>query len=172
MKKKLKLPPDCDPRHYKQSNRGSCGPNAMKRIISYKQGLNILEQHLINLSNCSQKNGASVKGIAKIADSFNLDCIQKNNSSISDLINSINEGNPIILLIQAWPDKKIKNWSETWSYGHYIDVLGFDTLEEKIFYYDPYDGKDKEISYKKLDERWHDKTSKELYNKFGMFFIN
>jgi uncharacterized protein YvpB len=153
------------PRGYGQLHGGSCGPNIMRRVISYKRGLDVIEEDLINLGNCSVKKGTSIDGIANIADKFGLNYLMKTNSSISDLIQSIKENNPVVLLIQAWPEKKVKDWTKVHENGHYVGVFGFDEKEEKIFYYDPLGGKEKDISYKNLLERWHDG-----YNNFGIFF--
>jgi Peptidase C39 family len=157
---------------FKQLGEGCCGPNAIKHILINKYELNIPEERLINISNCSQRNGASVKGILKVADNFKLNYSIKHNSSIQDLVDSVINNNLGILLIQAWPSKKVFDWSNINYSGHYIDFFGFDTLEEKIFYYDPFDGKKKNISYKKLDKIWHDKDPKNkiYYDHFGIFF--
>jgi hypothetical protein len=157
---------------FKQLGEGCCGPNALKHIFINKYGLDVPEKRLIDISNCAQRNGASVRGILKVADTFNLNYKIKHNSSIQDLIDSVINDNPGILLVQAWPNNKVSDWSNINYSGHYIDFFGFDTLEEKIFYYDPFDGKKKNISYKKLEEVWHDEDPKNkiFYNKFAIFF--
>lgn len=167
MKKRLNFPES-----YKQINGGSCGPNLMKQIILYKTGLNIPENNIINAGNCSHKRGTSIEGMIKISEKFNLNYDLRDNSLISDIINSINKNNPVILLIQAWQSGKIKDWKKTDHLGHYIGAIGYDTRESKIFYYDPFDGKNKSISYIKLEERWHDRDLNILYNHFGIFFKN
>ena len=175
MKKKLKIPPDPDfkYKHYKQIHEGSCGPNGLRYILINKYGLDIPEERLINLSNCSQKNGASVGGVLKVADTFNLNYRIKHKSSIQDLVDSLMDNNPAMLLIQAWPGHKVKDWSEINYLGHYIDALHADIKREKIIYYDPFDGKIKDINYETLDKKiWHDFDSKNniFYDHFGIFF--
>jgi len=141
----------------KQTNEGSCGPNAMKHVILYKKGLNTPEWKLINMSSCSEKNGAPIDGLARIAKNFNLSYELMHNSSIFDLINSIDNKNPAILLIQAWGN------------GHYVVANGYDNKIKKVFYYDPFDGKTKPIRYENLDKRWHGLDMFER-NHFGIFF--
>jgi hypothetical protein len=157
---------------HEQLDEGRCGPNALKHVLHNKYGIYLPEKRIADISNCSQKNGSSVKGILKVADTFNLNYQLKHNSSIQDLIDSVINENPIIILMQAWPSKKISDWLNTWHLGHYDVIHGFDTFKEKIYYYDPLDGIDKDIRYKNLDERWHDidlKTNT-VYDHFGIFF--
>jgi len=167
MKKRLDFPEG-----YGQCEDGWCGPNLMRQVILYMKGLYIPEKKLVNISNCSIKRGTSVENMLKMAHKFNLKNYTKNNSEIEDLIYSINRGNPAILLIQAWPFKKVNDWSNAWENGHYVGANGYDEKQKKIFYYDPCDGKNKPISYETLDEVWHDKDSENIYEHFGMFFLD
>lgn len=142
-----------------KQSRGACGPYAIKPVILYKKGLNIPEKELIEIAGTTEEDGTSVNGMIKIAEKFNLDYIIKNNSSISDLEESIKNDNPVILLIQALGD------------GHYILGKKCDS-EKKVFsYFDPYYGEDKTLSYKKLLKKWHDKDEKTNYPCFGMYFL-
>lgn len=90
------------------------------------------------------------------------------------MVDSIENENPVALLIQAWPNKKIRNgdWLNINAFGHYVVAFGYDNKERRLFYYDPWDGKHKVISYDKLNDRWHDLRSKIVYNHFGIFFKN
>jgi uncharacterized protein YvpB len=160
------------PQGVRQLGEGYCGPNAMRHIISYRQGLEIPETSLMKIGCGSKKKGTSVRGMEKIANEFNLDYNLKCGSSISEVVNSIEQKSPVILLIQAWPNKKICDWSSTWEFGHYVVTIGYNPKEEKLIIYDPYDGKRKFLSYEKLNQRWHDKDSKNIYKNFGMFFRN
>ena len=76
---------------------------------------------------------------------------------ISDLINSIDNKNPAIILIQAWGN------------GHYVVANGYDNKNKKVFYYDPFDGKTKPIRYENLDKRWHGLDRFER-DHLGIFF--
>lgn len=143
----------------KQIKDYSCGPNAIKQVIHYKYRLDIPEKYLMKIGETSEK-GTSIQGMMTIAEKFKLDYRIRCNSSISDLINSIKEDNPVILLIQAWGD------------GHYVVAYGYDKKQDKILYYDPFDGKKKSISSEKLNERWNDRDKENIYNRFGMFFGN
>jgi uncharacterized protein YvpB len=157
---------------HKQIHEGSCGPNIMKHILLNKYGLNIPERNLINISGCSQEYGTSVEGMMNIAENFNLNYSLKYNSSISDLIYSINKDNPVVILVQEGLNDNFKNWGKIWDKGHYIGINGFDKQEEKIFYYDPLYCKIKTISYENLNKKWHDKDSEDVYEHFAMFFEN
>lgn len=152
MKKILKFP-----KGDKQINLSSCGPNCFKQYILYKKGLSIPEHQLINISCCSEKTGAPIKGMEQVARKFNLDYSLKHDSSIEDIISSIDNENLAILLIQEWKS------------GHYVVATGYDDKNEKIFYYDPLYGRVKNMNYKTLDKKWFGVDSFKR-NKLGFFF--
>lgn len=160
MRKRLRFP--VIPKRFslrKQNREGSCGPNGMRYVIAYYKGLDIPEWQLINMSCCSQSNGAPIDGMARIAKNFNLNYELMHNSSISDLVGSINEKNPVVLLIQSWGT------------GHYVVANGYDDKHNKIFYYDPLYGKTKQMNYETLDKKWHGVDLFER-NHLGIFFKN
>lgn len=152
MKKILKFP-----EKDKQINLSSCGPHAMKKVIEYKSGIDVPESQLINMSCCSWRNGAPIEGMIKIARNFNLNYDLKHNSSINDIISSIDTENPAILLVQEWGS------------GHYVVANGYDNKHEKVFYYDPLYGKTRNMNYETLDKVWHGLDVFQR-NRFGIFF--
>jgi len=105
-----------------------------------------------------------------LADNFNLKYYINYNSSIYNLIHSINRNNPAIILIQEGSYNKFKDWSKIWDRGHYVGISEFDEQKQKISYYDPLYGKIKSITYENLNKRWHDKDSENTYEHFGIFF--
>jgi hypothetical protein len=157
----------------KQYHIASCGTNAMQKIILYKKGIEVPEIDLIKIANTSRK-GTPIESMLRIADKFDLTYSLKHNYSIPDLIDSIDKGNPAVLSVQGWPNKKVKDWSIESAFGHYIVGNGYDTEKEKIYYYDPYDGKIKPMHYETLHLVAHDIDFKSgiEYNHFGMFFLD
>jgi uncharacterized protein YvpB len=157
----------------KQYHIASCGTKAMQQIILYQKGIEVPESDLMKIANTSRK-GTPVESMLKMADKFDLHYFLKHNSSIQDLIDSVNKENSAILSTQGWPSKKVKNWSIESAFGHYINLAGFDTRKEKIYYYDPYDGKIKPVNYEKLKAMWHDVDFKtgEVFDHFAIFFLD
>lgn len=141
----------------KQLHGGSCGPHAMKKVIKYRLGIEVPEHKLINMSCCSWRNGTSINGLIKVARNFNLNHIIKHNSSVEDIISSIDTENPAILLVQEWGS------------GHYVVANGYDDKQEKVFYYDPLYGKTRNMNYETLDKKWFGVDVFER-NRFGIFF--
>lgn len=162
MKKILKFP-----NGPKQLTNYSCGTNCMRYVIYYYNGVSIPEEILMRIGNTSEKAGTSLPGMKRIADKFDLDYELKFNSSISDLVQLIKEENLAVLSVQAWPNRKIQSggWKGINAFGHYVVAFGYDNKNEKLNYYDPFDGKNKTISYLKLEERWHDGD-----DHLGIFF--
>ena len=157
------------PKGFKQSRGWLCGPCAMQAVLFY-YGKKVSEKELAKIGKTSSKEGTSVKGMARIAKKFNLKYLMKENLKIKNVIDSIKKGNPVILGIQAWPNKKITNWKNEWEFGHYVIAIGYDSIKKKIIYHDPFDGKRKSILHKNLDERWHDRDAKKIYEHLGIVF--
>ena len=88
---------------------------------------------------------------------------------IGQVKNYIDKKFPVILLIQAWPDKKVKDWKNDWIDGHYVVAIGYD--KNKIYFEDPSSSLRTYLYYKELEERWHDidlKKNKKKYNHLGI----
>jgi hypothetical protein len=159
------------PKSEKQYHIASCGPKVMQKVILYKKGIKVPEMDLIKIANTSRK-GTPIESMLRIADKFDLHYFLKHNYSIQDLIDSIDRGNPAVLSVQGWPNKKVKDWSTESAFGHYDALTGYDTEQKKIFYYDPYDGKIKPMHYDTLHLVAHDIDFKSgtKYNHFAIFF--
>jgi len=85
--------------------------------------------------------------------------------NIKNIKNYINKKIPVILLIQAWPGRKVKNWKNCWQDGHYVVAIGYDS--KKIYFEDPSAFLRTYLGYKELEKRWHDIDSsknKKYYN--------
>jgi hypothetical protein len=157
----------------KQYNIASCGTKAMQQVIRLQKGIEVPEMDLIRIANPSRK-GTPIESMLRMADKFDLKYFLKHNYSIQDLIDSVDKGNSAILSVQGWPSYKVKNWLVETAFGHWDALDGYDTQAEKIHYYDPYDGKIKNIRYAKLHLVAHDVDFKtgEVFNHFAIFFTD
>lgn len=74
----------------------------------------------------------------------------------------LRKGLPVVVLLQAWPDKPPEDWSQVWDHGHYAVVIGYD--RNNIYFMDP--STTGNYSYIPRDEfllRWRD-WSEEVFN--------
>ena len=74
--------------------------------------------------------------------------------SQAELVQCLDEGKPVILMLQAWADRK-QSYAKQWNEGHYVVAIGYD--DEAFYVEDPsLHGNRGFILRKDLDARWHD----------------
>jgi uncharacterized protein YvpB len=77
---------------------------------------------------------------------------EKENMNVADLKRYIDNGIPIIMIVQAWPDETV-DWENEYDWGHYVVAIGYD--DENIYFEDPASIIRTWLSYDELMMRWH-----------------
>ena len=161
MKKMLAFP------DLRQFSNYDCGANAIQSVLAY-YGLNVREDRIVKIAGSTAKIGTEPEGFEKVARKFGFS-YKIEQITVSDLKKSIDNKQPIILLLQAYPDKKGVNLAKTWCTGHYAVVIGYDS--KRIYFEDPSSMCRTYLSYKELDKRWHDKdTFGKKFEHVGIIF--
>jgi ABC-type bacteriocin/lantibiotic exporter with double-glycine peptidase domain len=161
MKKMLAFP------DLRQFSNYDCGANAIQSVLAY-YGLNVREDRIVKIAGSTRKIGTEPEGFEKVAKKFGFKCMI-GQMIVSDLKKSIDKKQPVILLLQAYPNKRVLNWGKTWCTGHYAVAIGYDAT--KIFFEDPSSMCRTYLSYKELDARWHDKdTFGKKFEHVGIIF--
>lgn len=141
-----------------------CGAAAIESILEY-YGFNVPESKIIKQAGTT-KSGTHPKRVATTFKRYKL----KHKSgvfTIDKLKKYLDKKIPVILLIQAWTDKKKINWEKDWTDGHYVIAIGYDS--KRIYFSDPYSIIKDYLSYNELEKRWHDKISKKVnYINYGI----
>ena len=106
-------------------------------------------------------------GIVRVAVINRYNAQTYNRMTIDQLKAYIDAQTPVLLTIQAWPEKTV-DWSQDWKDGHYVVAIGYDS--DNIYFMDP--ATIGNYTYIPVDEflaRWHDKDQrkKKLIN-FGI----
>ena len=138
-----------------------CGAVAIESILGY-YGLEIREGVLLKLAKTT-KSGTYPPNVIKTLEKYGLKC-HVGEFTILDIKKYIDKKIPIILLIQAWTEKKKINWEKDWNDGHYVVAIGYD--KKRIYFEDPSSLARTYLNYKELEKRWHDK------DKYGKSYIN
>jgi len=140
----------------------SCGASAIMAICRYF-GLGCDDEedfiHLLKKKGMDPRIGSHPRQLKKILSTFNLKPKEFNGMTVSQLKKCLLNGQPVLMMIQAWgEDKKgrpLKSYSDVWSEGHWVVGIGFD--KSAVFFEDPsLEAIRGYISYDELEERWHD----------------
>lgn len=150
----------------KQSFNYDCGAAALRAVFSY-YGIRANAASIRKIAGTVKVYGTSVHGMEKAARYFGLQC-KSRKMTTRGLKRSIDQGIPVILRLQAWPNRKIRNWKNHWDDGHYAVAIGYDA--KRIYFEDPYPGSRTYLAYDELLERWHDcdKKTKKRYRNLGI----
>jgi len=138
-----------------QPSNSSSGPTALQAVLSY-YGTNIGEDELINMTNTTE-NGTIPGNIANAAVQLGFNAVIKENMTLVDLQQYINQGTPVIVYAQAWKNNQtnIQNWTADQIDGHYMVVIGIDT--SNVYFEDPAIlGSRGYIANQEFLDRWHD----------------
>jgi hypothetical protein len=71
-----------------------------------------------------------------------------------DIVRAIDDGHPVILLIQAWTDSDKPDWKSDFDDGHYVTAIGYD--RDRIIFEDPSLFNRDWLTADELSDRWHD----------------
>ena len=135
----------------------SCGPTALQAVLAY-YGTDIRMDELINMTN-STENGTLPDNIAQAARQLGFSTEIKENMTLEDLQNNINQGIPVIIDCQAWKGNNTNTSSQNWTTdqqdGHYMVVIGVD--KDNVYFEDPAVlGSRGYIPNQEFLDRWHD----------------
>jgi len=151
-----------------QSSNDKSGIAVVQSVLAY-YGENLKEENLIDKlidSNIDVIEQSYITSIGNII-SFFMDRefqIVAKNMNINDLINYINQGIPVIMMIQAWG--KNPDYSDEWNSNHYVVAIGY--TKNQILFMDPYSYNICTIGHQQLMERWHGRNDIEKYINFGI----
>lgn len=147
----------------RQTYSWDCGVCAIQSVLDY-YGLDVRESTIMKLAGTT-KGGTPVSGIKKVAKEYGLD-FKAGEMTIEDIKSYLDKKIPVILLVQAWSDKKV-NWEKDWADGHYVDAIGYN--KSRIFFEDPSTVLRTYLTYDEFEKRWHDGSLRgKKYIHWGM----
>lgn len=142
----LNVPDVREPANY------TSGPTSLEAVLAY-YGTDVTLNTLINQTNTTE-NGTQPENIAQAARGNGFSAGVKENMTLKDLQDNINNGTPTIVLIQAWKNNTTGNWTNTTDYNHYVVVVGMD--DQNIYLEDPAIlGSRGYIPIQEFLDRWH-----------------
>lgn len=137
----------------RQPSNYTSGPAALQAVLAY-YGTDVAVDELINQTNTTE-NGTLPDNLAQTARQKGFNAEIKENMTLQDLQQNINQGKPVIIDIQAWRSSNTTgNWTDDQSDGHYMVVIGIDN--QNVYLEDPAIlGSRGYIPLQEFLERWH-----------------
>ncbi|HWQ19668.1 MAG TPA: C39 family peptidase [Methanotrichaceae archaeon] len=150
----------------RQSTNYSCGAACFQAVMRYWEGEDLREGQLMELLNTTPVDATDPDDMVRVAEKMGLEAEIRENLTLDDLKNSVQEGVPVIVAAQAW---KYENDSwEDYENGHYMVVIGVD--DRNVYLEDPSIlGSRGYISRDEFVRRWHDYRDESLSNKAREF---
>lgn len=137
----------------RQPNDYSCGACCVQSLLAY-YGVELDQKTLEKDTNTSKESGADHRDIIKFLQSKGLEVELQKGMLLSDLQSFIDDGIPVIVMIQAW-GKSVTDLEKTWENGHYVLAIGYD--EDNVYFMDPSIlGNYAYLPSDEFVKRWHD----------------
>lgn len=151
-----------------QSASDKSGIAAVQSVLAY-YGEDMKEETLIDKlidSNTEYIEQSYIVSLGNMISFFMAKRFQivAKNMNINDLINYINQGIPVIMMIQAWG--KNPDYSDEWNSNHYVVAIGYN--KTNIIFMDPHSYVLGTLGHRQLMERWHGRNDLEKYVNFGI----
>lgn len=138
----------------RQATDYTCGASAFQSILYY-YGVEYMESDIATLVHSDTTNGTPYLNIKSVAESLNFSVEIKKNSTFDNLKTYLDEGKPVLVLIQAWTEQQNVDWKNDWIDGHYVVAIGYDS--NNVYFMDPSTlGNYTFIPQSEFFDRWHD----------------
>ncbi len=134
---------------FRQASPNDCGVIAAQAVLAYF-GINLRADYIIKEAGTST-SGTSVDGIIKVLQDAGLQCDGRV-LTIEEIKTSIDQGNPVIVVLQAWCETT--KWEECWTEGHYVIIIGYDA--HRLYFEDPSSIQRTFLTLRAFKQRWHD----------------
>lgn len=139
----------------RQSTEYSCGACALQSVLNY-WGKAVDEAMLMQLLHTNPDVGTYPDDIVRVARALGFEAEVKENLSLDDIAQATAQGQPVIVLGQAWRSRKDSDCSaaEDWENGHYMVALGVD--QNYVYFEDPYVRMGKGFMPRQVfEDHWH-----------------
>jgi len=141
-----------------------CGAKAVQAVLAY-YGIDERESPIMKLAG-TRRSGTPIRGVVRALHEYGLKC-RVGRMTIAGIRREIDRDRPVILVLQAWADKKVADWEKDWIDGHYVVAIGYD--RKRVFFEDPSSVMRTYLSFDELTKRWHDvDTDGKRYFNYGI----
>jgi uncharacterized protein len=139
-----------------QPSNFTSGPTSLQAVLAY-YGSDPNLDDLINMTNTTPENGTSPTSIVQAANNLGFNAVIKENMSLANLQQLVNQGTPVIVDVQAGNNNTSnnQNFTNDQNNNHYMVVIGIDSTN--VYFEDPaIIGSRGYIPNQEFLDRWHD----------------
>ena len=149
---------------YRQTYSYDCGAKSAQSVLTY-YGIDVQEGKVMKIAGTT-RGGTYIHGITKVMHKYGIKCKVKQ-MTIEEVKKNINKKRPVILVLQAWKNKKTTKYEKDWKDGHYVVAIGY--KKNKIIFEDPSSIERTYLNEDELKKRWHDVDIKgKKYVNYGI----
>jgi predicted double-glycine peptidase len=136
----------------RQATSFTCGVAAVQAVLYY-YGIEKNESQLAAALSVSKKYGTDESEIIKYFRKSGLDVVEHINMTLQEVMRFVEQGIPVIMLIQAWGDAGA-DYQYDDEDGHYVVAIGYNSAA--VIFEDPSMISNKGyLTFAELEKRWH-----------------
>ncbi len=152
----------------RQATDYTCSAASLQAVLAY-YGEEVREDQLSRELGATPADGAPPAAIVRVARAHHLQAELREGMTVEDLARAVARGVPVLVDLQAWPDRPRSHFADDWDDGHYVVVVA--VQRDHIVFEDPsLLGSRGVLSRSELEERWHDSDGKRQYRRLGILF--
>ncbi|HYD03627.1 MAG TPA: cysteine peptidase family C39 domain-containing protein [Alphaproteobacteria bacterium] len=140
----------------RQSFDYDCGAEALRGILGY-YGIDEDLGKIIKEAKTTEKHGTQFDGIIRVLKKHNLRHEFKS-MTVIELEKYLDKNIPVIIELQAWPEKKKADLKESWDNSHFVIAIGY--TDNEIIFEDPAVLHKTSLAFNDLMDRWHSTSTK------------
>jgi predicted double-glycine peptidase len=132
----------------------TCGASALLAVCSYF-GVGPEDEWDVEADMGFGRAGSDPEHFRRAARKYGLRLAEYRGMTQAQLVECLDAGRPVIVMLQAWPDRRTASYANRWDDGHWVVAIGYDA---QVFYFeDPsIHGGRGFIHRRELASRWHD----------------
>ena len=155
----------------RQTSDFDCGVKALQIVMAY-YGIEIRTDELMHELGAG-KDGTRVDKMISVAESRGFQVNARQDWTIRELKRSIDQGHPVIVLLQAWADRymTLNDWRNNYDDGHYAVFIGYG--KRVMIFEDPASFRRTWLRDYEFVARWHDLDAalNQKYERFGLVLL-
>ena len=138
----------------------SCGAACLQAVCKYFGVGPEDEWEYVEALRMDKKVGSHPFQIVRAARRYGLRFREKLGMSLADLKGLLRRRIPVLLMIQAWGERKygggyLRSYRGVWDQGHWVVAVGYD--RSGVYFEDPsLQAVRGFLTFEELEERWHD----------------